>query len=454
MGGGVFTLGILVALGPVVVYLILKNPKNSLYMLVATFPLFNIESVNIGGGFLMLSPHKIFGATVVVLMAVDVIGKGKEFVFLAPHMVLSLLLLVMMLLSFLVNGSTSLSWAQRYLSNLAFLLAMVTWLETREEADRARQVFLASLVIITIITSFGFGEAMVEGLDKGARFESTMLNANRAAQIFLIGIGLSIGWLLRHAETPWRRYVGIGIVSLFVWSLLRTGSRAGLIGLVLISIGALFLLWSRKRTRPLVIPLVIGGVIVYAFMPATMQERAQQIPGVGGLGISQEEARRSRIHQYRLAVDLVDKSPMFGVGPHEFNKIYSQRVEADVNRTLHSWYLKVAVDAGIPGLLLFVLLFLLTLFVGVRGGLSGPDPGIRGEAWSFAFMVGALMVFGAVSSVPYSKLTWLVFALGAVELQLRHRERDKAQIAQAEEFREAAPEQGVRNNTVVVIKKD
>ena len=454
MGGGVFTMVILAALGPIVVYLVMKNPKNSLYMLVATFPMFNIEAVELGGGFLIISPHKVFGAIVVVLMAVDVVSKGKEFVFLAPHMVLSLLLLVMMLLSFMVNNATNLSWAQRYLSNLLFLLVMVTWLDTREEADKARNVFLVSLFIITLFVTIGFGEDVAARGTPGDRFEATLLNANRAAQVFLIGTGLAIGWLLRHAEIPWRRNVGLGVVSLFVWSLLRTGSRAGLIGLVLLSIGTLFLLWSRQRTWLLVIPLVIGGALAVAFMPAIMWERAQQIPGIGGHGIHEEEARRTRIHQYRLALDLVDKNPMFGVGPHEFNRIYSQRVEADVARSLHSWYLRVAVDAGIPGLLLFVSLFLLTLFVGVRGGLSGPDPGISAEAWSFALMVGALMVFGAVSSVPYSKLTWLVFAFGAVELQLWRRERDASVEAPAEAFRQRADELAVAKNTVVVIKKD
>ena len=449
MGGSVFTVGILVVLGPVVAYLILKNPKNSLFMLVATFPMFNIESVDVGGGFLMISPHKVFGAIVVVLMVVDVISKGKEFTFLAPHMMLSLLLLVMMLLSFMVNNATSLSWAQRYLSNLVFLLAMVTWLETRGEADSARLIFLVSLVIITIFAYLGFGGDIAEGGDQAARFEATMLNANRAAQVYLIGTGLALGWLLRHAKIPWRRNVGFGLMFLFVWSLLRTGSRAGLIGLVLISIGALFLLWSRKRTRLLAIPLVIGGAIAIAFMPATMAERAQQIPGIAGHGIHEEEARRSRVHQYRLALDLIDRSPLFGVGPHEFNRIYSQRVEADTARSLHSWYLKVAVDAGIPGLLLFVSLFLLTLFAGVRGGLSG-----RGEAWSFALLVAALMVFGAVSSVPYSKLTWLIFAFGAVELQLWRRERDAAPMAQVEAFQARADALAVANNTVVVVRKD
>ena len=455
MDGGVFKIGVLVMLGPIVAYLILKNPKNSLFMLVATFPMFNIESIDFGGGFLVLSPHKIFGAIVVVLMVVDVFSRKKEFQLLAPHMVLSLLLLAMLLLSFMVNATPQLSWAQRYLSNLVFLLAMVTWIETREEADRARSVFIFSLVFFTLLTvlDIGGGEA-VGGRAAGDRFEATMLNANRAARTYLIGLGLALGWLMRNAEVSWRRWMGLGLILLFSYSVLLTGSRAGLIGLVLLLSGAMFLLWSQSRTRVVLVPLVVAGFVsVSLFMPEVILERARQIPTIEK-GIQEEEARRSRVHQYRLAFDLIDASPIVGIGPHEFNRVYSQRVEGDVKRSLHSWYLKVAVDAGIPALLLFVGLLVLSLAVGIRGGLRGPDSGRRGEAWGFAIMVFALMVFGVVSSVPYSKLMWLVFSFAAVDLRLYQKAKMGGRMLQSDAFREHSDELAVANNTVVVIKKN
>lgn len=454
MGISGISLLIFLMLMPVALYLILQNTKNSLYLLVATFPMFNVETFNLGGGFLVLSPNKVFGALVIVLMVVDVLSKGKEFRFISPHMVLSILLLATLLISFMVNGSRSLSWAQRYLSNLAFLLAMVTWIDTRKEADRVWQVFIYSLAFFTILTLLGVtaGDEVAAG-GAGERFEATMLNANRAARTYLIGLGLAMGWLMRSAATPGRRWFGFALVGFFAWFILLTGSRAGFIALLITMAGFPFLLWAGTHTRSLVVPLIVVGALFVVFVPDAMVQRAKNIPNVQQ-GLEEEEARRSRIHQYRLALDLIDAHPLVGIGPHEFHRVYSKRVEGDVVRVLHSWYLKVAVDAGIPALLCFVGLLLLTFFIGLRGALSDPRPDRRGQAWAFTFMVAGLMAFGVVSSVPYSKLMWLVFSISAVELRLQQKEREAEQVDAVQDFNVRADALGVATGTVVIIKKD
>jgi len=446
-----FLVFVLLAIGAM--YLVFKNPKNSLYLLVATFPMFNVDTFDIGSGFLVVSPNKIFGALVVVLMVVDVISKGKEFRFFNPHMLLSLLLLALLLISFMVNEARSLSWGQRFLSNLIFLLAMVTWIENRAEADKARLVFIVSLVVFTTIGLLGFGGAAETGATVEARFEASMLNANRAAQAYLIGVGFSLGWLIRNLHIPWRRWAGIAIVMLLAYATMLTGSRAGLIAFLITVSCVPFLLWRVPKGKSVIVPLALAGVALAAFMPQVMSERAKEIPGFGG-ELSEEEARRSRIHQYRLALQLIDESPIVGIGPNEYNRIYSQRIEGDIRRSLHSWYLKVAVDGGVPALVLFLLLFLATFLAALRLALRGPDPGLRAEGWTFAFLIVGLTVFGTFSSVPYSKLTWLVFTFGALELRLQDVQRKEQQDEAVEAYREQAAELSVVASTVVVIKKD
>ncbi len=453
MGLTVFKLLALIALTIGVLYLLFRNPKNSLYLLVATFPMFNVETLNFGGGFLVLSPNKVFGAMVVVLMVVDVISKGKEFRFFSAHMLLSLLLLAALLISFMVTDARSLSWAQRYLSNLFFLLAMVTWIETRAEVDRARGVFILSLAVFTIIGLLGFGSEVEGGGTVEARFEASMLNANRAALAYLIGVGFSIGWLLRNLDSRWRRWAGIAMVSLLAYATMLTGSRAGLIALLITLSCIPFLLWTTPGRRSVLIPMTIAAVCLAVLMPQVMAERAKEIPGVGG-GLGKEEARRSRIHQYRLALQLIDESPIVGAGPHEFNRIYSQRVEGHIKRSLHSWYLKVAVDGGIPALVLYLLLFLATFLAGLQQALRSADPGLRREGWAFAVLVVGLAFFGTFSSVPYSKLIWLLFTFGALQFKLQDISRKDEQDEAVEAYRDQASKLSAVASTVVVIKKD
>ena len=446
-------LGVLI-LGPVVVYLVSRNSKNSLFILISTFPMFNIETINLGGGFLVISPNKVFGALVVVLMAVDVISKGREFRFLSPHVVLTLLLLAMLLLSFMVNGARNLSWAQRYLSNLVFLLAMVTWIDTREEADRVWQVFVYSLAFLTVLTLFGLlGGQEVGRRTASERFEATMLNANRAARTYITGFGLALGLLLSRADQSRHRWFTFAALLLFGWSILLTGSRAGLIALLILGSAAPFLMAYGPSTRALVVPIILAAGLFAIFAPQVIVERSSMIPGVErGM---EEESKRSRIHQYRLGVDLITNNPVLGIGPDEFSRVYAKRLEGTTMvRVLHSWYLKVAVDAGVPALLLFLGLLGLSLVVGLRGALFGPTQERRRQAWAFAVLVIALSVFGTVSSVPYSKLNWLIFAIAAVELHLQQQERENVRQDAVLAFRDRAEALSAATGTVVVIKKD
>lgn len=453
MGISGVTLLIFLFLVPVAIYLVFTNSKNSLYLLIATFPLFSVETLELGGGLLVLSPTKVIGAVVVVLMVVDLLSKGKEFRFLSPHMLFSILLLTLMLVSFMVNSARSLTWAQRYVSNLVFLLAMVSWVETREEADRTRATFITSLVFFSVLSLLGIVGEQEMGGSAEARFEATMLNANRAAHTYLVGVGLMFGWVLRNAESFWRRWVGFAVLGFFSYATLLTGSRAGLIGLVVAMAFAPILLWQQRSTRDLFLPLlaIMAGFII--FPPKIISERAKEIP-TAEAGFAHEEARRTRVHQYRLAFDLINESPLLGVGPHEFIRIYSKRVEGDVVRVLHSWYLSVAVDAGLPALVTYVLLFLFSLFASLRTALGGGGRGLRLEAWAFILMVLGLMVFGTVSSVPYSKLNWLIFSWGAVEIRLLQKEREDEQMEVAAAFRAQVNRQSASSHTVVVVKKD
>jgi O-antigen ligase len=268
---------------------------------------------------------------------------------------------------------------------------------------------------------------------------------------YLIGVGISLGWLMRNLHVKWRRWMGIGFVVFLAYSTMLTGSRAGLIGLLITTSCTPFLLWRTPIGRSILIPLALAVVSLAVFMPKVMIERAQDIPSLQQ-GLEEEEARRTRIHQYRLAFQLINESPLLGIGPNEFSRVYSQKVEGDIRRSLHSWYLKIAVDGGILALSVFLLLFLVTLFSGLQGAFRGSTPELQHEGWALAFLVIGLMVFGTVSSVPYSKLLWLVFSLGAVEMKIHRLEKGHRDDALNSQERAVIP--SAAGNTVVVVKKD
>lgn len=168
--------------------------------------------------------------------------------------------------------------------------------------------------------------------------------------------------------------------------LAMTESRGGIVAAAA-GLGSFFvLLWARGRgwSRK---PLALGaaGVALAAVVAVS----------AGGMGaLKRFETFRLRAEAYwPAAVKMIDESPWRGLGLGSYEDHYP-RLKPEIQtyvRQTHNDYLQIAAEIGVPGAILFGMIWLVALWRGARG--DAPDPPTAPPARG----IGALAAVGVVA---------------------------------------------------------
>jgi O-antigen ligase len=159
--------------------------------------------------------------------------------------------------------------------------------------------------------------------------------------------------LLLSARGALRKAVWLGAMLIMVTAMFLTASRAGFITLV---ISGAVCLWhfgiKGKRPQLIVGAVMIGGIILllaggrlkdrFFALNGEVQTRVQQ----GAYG-SYEERRFLMLK----SLEGIEHHPILGIGVHNFT-VYSTKW-----KEVHNSYLQIAVEGGIPVLILYFMFF-------------------------------------------------------------------------------------------------
>ena len=270
-----------------------------------------------------------------------------------------------------------------------------------------KQSFVDSLVIPGFSTSQDFSS--VQDRSGFARAAATATNpleyAFVLAMILPIAITLAMGDRDRSA---WRRWLP---AALILAALAVSGSRSGIVGMLL-GLAALFPFWSGKaKIRGLVVA-VLGAGLVYVAVPGMIGTIRYLFLNVG-----QDASTTSRTGSYELATAFIERNPFFGRGFGTFLPQY---------RILDNQYLLTAIELGALGLIALVALLVVGIVVALRTGLSHP-PGLDrllGPALASSILVGGVLTaFSDIFSFRMSAGTlFLVLGICAAYLRLYGRQ--------------------------------
>jgi O-antigen ligase len=177
---------------------------------------------------------------------------------------------------------------------------------------------------------------------------------------YLLPIALIFGLA---AKRFWGRSFNLAILALGVAGLLVTFSRGGLLGLLAGVLAVLFLARSHRfiSTRTFALFLVSGLLAITVALPMLY-----------GYLMSRPEAATARIHLLKVGLDMIRTHPILGVGLNN-HLVVSPQFDPDsylLAMPTHNHYLLVASEIGIPGLLLFLGLLLVTFSILVRSARS------------------------------------------------------------------------------------
>jgi len=266
----------------------------------------------------------------------------------------------------LVLASASVAWSYWPGGSASFLIGVyikslvVFWLIANVLSTPARfRRFLLVLALsgaplaITAVINYRAGQFIegAVGVNRIAGYDAPLThNPNDLALMLNLLIPLAIGLLLARPGRLLRAAL-ITTIALEVAGVVVTFSRAGFLAL---AATALACLWKLSKGRHLgwALLVVVLGVASLPFLPAGYTKR---LATVANTNADTTGSAQARWNDTLAAVRFVAKNPIVGAGIGQ--DILALNEERGLQwRSVHNVFLQQAVELGVPGFLLFVLL--------------------------------------------------------------------------------------------------
>lgn len=211
------------------------------------------------------------------------------------------------------------------------------------------------------------------------------------------------------------RWLAVLIVGLTVLCLYLTYSRSAMVGLA-----AAVLLIALLRYRKLLL-LGLVGLALLLLLPQTQAYVARFVEGIQG----QDLATQMRFGEYRDALRLIARYPVFGVG-------FSGTPDIDLYIGVSSVYLLMAETMGVVGLLSFLaamLVYFVNFFSTMRRGLS--DDRRETLLLGLSAAVAGVLVSGVLDHYLFNlayphmvSLFWIYVGLGMAAILMERSGRE------------------------------
>ena len=411
LGGTLYVLAVWLVL-----YSIFKRPMAGLYVLVPIIPLQTIRY--------RLQDYPLGGSVVGVILlgvALGLLLKRRPFLGRTPWNTL--------LIVFCVFTFASLCWGSLYLKQpLPFFLAndarfadwreyilMPSFLFLTAAAVENRKQILILIVLMCLgavaldksfwstVSARDFSEYNEDLRDPGAMGYAGV-NGLAAFEAQFATLAVALASYQKRRLYRWG-YAALAAASLvcLTFSLSRGGYLAAAAGLLFIAL---------VKMRKLLVLMLVFGLVWTAVVPNAVRERVfmtWDTKDGGGLDHSSE----IRVGLWEDAMRVFDTSPIVGTG---FNT-YAYMGRVGIYKDTHNYFVKVLVETGVVGLLLFLWLLFRLWWVGLVLHWRAADPLVRalglglagwmvcvavanlfGDRWSFLQVNGYMWVIAGLAA--------------------------------------------------------
>jgi teichuronic acid biosynthesis protein TuaE len=340
------------------------------------------------------------------------------------------------------NISAAIRWTSFLTMMVGLALAIPMCFTTRH---RVIQLFKVLGWTFAGVTAFSFVEiaagvrlptSRLAGQAGGSAFAATSVfgNQNNFATFLTLALPYLVALPLVFKE---RRLRIIGLVGTLadLTALLLTGSKDNLLAAALVFLTLIFFLATdpKQRTR------LLGAVVIVVVALAVI------VPSVSGSGLIPLPKRAVDKFSFTLlqkeiatgqgsggarasllgdGIDFIGQSGGVGVGAgNAETRVLELPVFPGVSN-MHNWWLEVAVDLGLIGLVLYLVYYVLLLVRQLRAARRAIDPLVQymclsGTAAMVGFTVGSL---GPSTMIAFSPM-WVMFGLSMTAIAIAERAR-------------------------------
>jgi len=232
-----------------------------------------------------------------------------------------------------------------------FIAWVLTFLLVTDFSKLRRIIFIqtGSVAVISIVSLLkGRSSPRLEGVLGGI-----YSNPNDLAFAIVLSLPFCFAFML-SARGGLRKLLWGVVMLLMLATVFLTGSRGGFITLLVAGIVALWHFGVKGRRWYLIAATVLAGVLLFSFEGNVLVNRFVAIGGGSDLEGYQHAAYGSYEQRKQLmerAIEGIEHYPVFGIGMHNFPN-YSGNWH-----DVHMTYLQIAVEVGIPAMVLYLLFF-------------------------------------------------------------------------------------------------
>lgn len=208
------------------------------------------------------------------------------------------------------------------------------------------------IIAVSAVITGEFKMAEMEGEE--ARLAGIALNANAFAIAVTYGVAILL-YYFKIARSKTLKLLMMGGVLTAVPFVIASGSRKGFLALaILVFFWFLFNYVKELRQRPslaIVMFLFVMGFgfyMVHAMRDTVLMQRFTRLEGGTGA--------QGRLTLIKDGIDITISNPVLGVGLNNF------RVHSSLGRPAHNNYVEVFADTGIPGGILYHIIYILILY--------------------------------------------------------------------------------------------
>ncbi len=327
--------------------------------------------------------------------------------------------------------SHSLSFAlQDYLQNVVFMGLVAASIRSLRDVEWYTALNLYGALFYAIFVNLFFS------VGAGGRLSNLVYyDANDFALILVLTVPFAV-YFLRSQSGARRRMLGLVALAFFMLGIVKSGSRGGFLGLLAV----LLYILIRYRAIPTRTRLfaTIGGLALVAVLGSTeyWDQMRTIVHPESDYNWSDPQGRREI---WTRGISYVEQRPVLGIGVGAFpvaegtlsviGRELASRGSGFKWSVAHNSFVETAAELGIPGIVLFVSLLVVTIATMARirsGRRYGPLISKRETALG-QMMVGSLLGYCVggffVSAEYYSYLYFLVGLAVGLDKVLRLRRR-------------------------------
>jgi hypothetical protein len=257
------------------------------------------------------------------------------------------------------------SWLKSYLTYV-ILAALIS------SFGQLRKALTCVALGTAVIVFLSFRMGINAEADSRLSFSGgTLANANDLAMELILGLPFIVQIAADKQRARITRLLAWLVVPVLLFVVLKTGSRAGLIALLVMGVLLFFRTTAKNRLM-----IVAVAVLMAAVGPLLLSSdlRARYSTILGGSAVNEQEAsvidsadesKEGRVELIRYAFLLTARNPIFGVGMFQFAPCAVDLAVSEGKvmgwHPVHSFLLLVMAETGIPGVILYtsVLFFCL-----------------------------------------------------------------------------------------------